>query len=909
MSLFLGAALCQGCTSVPDPESLDGSPVSGIALDQPANLQEQNTEQEKAIRAYREHLARFPDSPDYDTITRRLADLLLERASDPQRETETSYREAIAAYEYLLDRSPGDTELMYQLSRAYEESGQPRRALEMVDRLMAQTPDQTPWLRSDALFRQGELLFDADEFARAETAYTAVIALGVDAPAFEQALYKLGWSLYMQGKYAEALDPFFAYLETLPGPLSGGAVSNANLSPVEQEQLTELPDVISNCFVHLGGVQAAEDFFASRESREYEREIYIALARWYEERQQVSRAGETWLFIAQRAPFSRDTPILTGRAVTLYQAAGFERLAFVTRRHFVDAYGPRSEFWLYHETAGYPDELRLMEISLRKLGNHYHQQSIDAPGQGYAQVAEHYYRDYLSWFAEKGAAHRIQFQLAEVLAYQGRYSEAYDYYADLAWGRGEETLAVAAALGALQANAKLVAEAGPDRDPSLTRRGRNDAVRFVMTFPDHEAAPKLLARIGGELLDQSDRDALANILGSILIGDNGTQEELMLVAWTLNARAAHAGADYPGAVEAYRSALDYTPEADERRAALSTGLASALLDAGRQSVEQHNWEMAGRRFEEAAIYATDDELRQSAHYAKASVHLAQSEWEEATGLLNTYRQEYPDGPHQAEVSRKLAYAYEQNGTRHLAAAEYYSLGQNRQQPLELRRQAILQAVELYDQGGDASMAVKTREYYVEQFPDPAERSLVLMQELASLYAIQGNATMQRHWLAAIIELDERSGTANTRQVAARAALGIGELSLGRFRRIRLVSPLQANLTKKIKLMEQALSDFERAAGYGVASVSSAATYHMASMYDELGRTLLTSERPAGLTEDEREEYETLLAEQAAPFTQQAMEMYDLNVSRAPIDRSDPWVQRSVEQLDALRNSSAGLPGA
>jgi hypothetical protein len=106
-----------------------------------------------------------------------------------------------------------------------------------------------------------------------------------------------------------------------------------------------------------------------------------------------------------------------------------------------------------------------------------------------------------------------------------------------------------------------------------------------------------------------------------------------------------------------------------------------------------------------------------------------------------------------------------------------------------------------------------------------------------------------------------------------------------------------------------LSDFERAAGYGIASVSSAATYHMASMYDELGRTLLTSERPAGLTEDEREEYETLLAEQAAPFTQQAMEMYDLNVSRAPIDRSDPWVQRSVEQLDALRNSSAGLPGA
>ena len=921
VALLVGAALGLGCSSMPDPKSRDGELDRGVASEWQGNLQEHNADREKAIVAYREHLARYPDSPEYDAVKRRLADLLLSRASDLQSggdstgleqdvsgsQIQASYREAIVAYEYLLARSPGDIELLYQLSRAYEESGQPRRALATVEQLLAQSSGQDPRLRSDTLFRQGELRFDADDFVGAEAAYSAVISTGKNAPAFEQSLYKLGWSLYKQGKYLEALDPFYAYLETLPGLPAVESSPNSQLSPVEQEQLSELLDVMSSCFVHLGGLKAAQDFFASGKQRAYERELYLALADWYEEQLQVSQAAETWLFIAQRAPLSEDAPTLTARAVRVYREAGFERLAFETSRQLVDAYGPRSEFWLHHEKRGYPEELRLIDDCLIKLGSYYHQQSIDAPGLEYDQMAERYYRDYLVWFGGTSSANIIQFQLAELLAEQGRYSEAYRYYEDLAWGGGEETLAAAAALEALQINAGVVAEADPDRGLSRAMHGRDDAVRFVVTFPDHEAAPRVLARVGGEMLDQNESDALVDLLGSIIQRD-AVQDELMLVAWTLAARAAHSDGDFSDAVEAYRSALEYAPQTDERRVALTTGLATALLDAGKQSARQKQWDVAASRFEEAGRYATADDLRQSAHYAEATVYLAQNQWEQAIELLQTYRRRYPDSPNRQEVSRKLAYAHEQNGALNLAAAEYYSLGRNRQQSLELRRQAILRAGNLYLEIGDASMAIKAREYYVDQFPEPAESSVAVMEELASLNASRGDADMQQHWLAALIALDNRSGTANTRKFAARAALSLGELSLSKFRKIRLVSPLEANLKTKIKLMESALSEFERAAEYGVAPVSSAATFHMASMYDELGQALLASERPAGLTEDERQHYETLLVEQAAPFRQQAMEIYDLNISRATIGRSDPWVERSVEQLDALRSSSADLPG-
>ena len=96
---------------------------------------------EKAIVAYRDYLARYPDGPEHDSITRRLADLLVEQAADMQLAAATtrddpaqleaaarqSYGEAISRYEYLLNKypdGPDTTDLLYQLSRAYEESGQ-----------------------------------------------------------------------------------------------------------------------------------------------------------------------------------------------------------------------------------------------------------------------------------------------------------------------------------------------------------------------------------------------------------------------------------------------------------------------------------------------------------------------------------------------------------------------------------------------------------------------------------------------------------------------------------------------------------------------------------------------------------------------------------------------------------------
>jgi len=72
------------------------------------------------------------------------------------------------------------------------------------------------------------------------------------------------------------------------------------------------------------------------------------------------------------------------------------------------------------------------------------------------------------------------------------------------------------------------------------------------------------------------------------------------------------------------------------------------------------------------------------------------------------------------------------------------------------------------------------------------------------------------------------------------------------------------------------------------------------MYDELGHALLTSERPVSLTAAELTEYNLLLAEQAAPFEQQAIDIYTTNAQRTGEAQNDPWIEKSVRRLGELQ---------
>ena len=101
-------------------------------------------------------------------------------------------------------------------------------------------------------------------------------------------------------------------------------------------------------------------------------------------------------------------------------------------------------------------------------------------------------------------------------------------------------------------------------------------------------------------------------------------------------------------------------------------------------------------------------------------------------------------------------------------------------------------------------------------------------------------------------------------------------------------------------MEEALKAYAVAADYGVADVTTAATYRIATVYRDFGKALMASERPKKLSKVELEQYNVLLEEQAFPFEEKATELHEVNAHRAASGVYDKWVKSSFDALRELR---------
>ena len=159
----------------------------------------------KAMENYRRFLELQNTDPKLRAeAMRRLGDLNLDAGELQRMEQEVTAQdlqgaEAIRLYTTLLKgypEYPRNDQVLYQLARAYEVTGQPDPALHALDQIVSRYPN-TPQL-AEVQFRRGELLFSAKRYPEAEQAYEAAIARGPQSGFYQQSLYKHGWSLFKQ---------------------------------------------------------------------------------------------------------------------------------------------------------------------------------------------------------------------------------------------------------------------------------------------------------------------------------------------------------------------------------------------------------------------------------------------------------------------------------------------------------------------------------------------------------------------------------------------------------------------------------------------------------------------------------------------------------------------------------------
>ena len=157
-------------------------------------------------------------------------------------------------------------------------------------------------------------------------------------------------------------------------------------------------------------------------------------------------------------------------------------------------------------------------------------------------------------------------------------------------------------------------------------------------------------------------------------------------------------------------------------------------------------------------------------------------------------------------------------------------------------------------------------------------------------------------LDTIVAIDREAGgerTDRSRYLAAKAALVLAELTFERFAELKLVQPFEESLTEKQRRMDTATKAFEDLVDYEVGGVTAAATFYIAEIYMEFSAALVESERPAGLTEAEKVDYELVIEEEAYPFEERAIEVHEQNFGLLAGGVYNPWVQKSLDQLALL----------
>ena len=220
----------------------------------------------------------------------------------------------------------------------------------------------------------------------------------------------------------------------------------------------------------------------------------------------------------------------------------------------------------------------------------------------------------------------------------------------------------------------------------------------------------------------------------------------------------------------------------------------------------------------------------------------------------------------------------------------------------MRREALWRASDLYKDTGTLSSEQRVLNNIIARYPNPLSESIEARFRLLEIARQTGNDTEIAVRLEEFVQLDATAGAQRsdrTRFLAAKASLELAEPVRRRFEVVKLTQPLADSLKLKKDLMEDVISAYTGSADYGVAEVTTAATFRLGEVYEQFSADLFDSERPANLEADALEQYEILLEEQVFPFEEKAIDLYKANTDRAPNGVYDEWVQRSFERLARL----------
>ncbi len=812
--------------------------------------------------------------------------------------------EAIELYKNLLKKYPlfeRNDQVVYQLSRAYEETGQVDAAMDTIKLLIAKYPESRHI--DESQFRLAEYYFSGKKYLDAEESYQAVVAGGEGSEFYELALYKLGWSFFKQELYDEALKPFIKMLDY---KIDNGFELDNIVSKIEKKRVEDTYRVISFSFSYLDGPRSIVEFFDQYGHRPYEASIYSHLGEYYFSKRRFADATASYQTFVDQNPLSSESPYFSIRIIEIYGKGGFPKLVIETKKSFAKSYSLDSSYWTYFDINEHPSVLAFMKNNLTDLANHYHalyqnKKLAQKKEENYRQ-AIYWYREFLVAFREEISTPGLNNQLAGLLLEHEDFFDAATEYEQTAYNYPPHAESASAGYAAVYAYREHYKVADQSQRSHIKRETVRSSIRFFEAFPDHKHTTVVLVAAVDDLYELEDFErAIVYGRRAIEVYPNADRK-LLRSAWMVVAHSSFNMASYEAAENAYSETLILTDINDESYQSLTENLAASVYKQGEQALKLEHHQLAADLFLRVAKVAPNSKIRPTAEYDAAASLMVLKQWQNVANILEGFRKRFPEHEFLHDITKKLAIVYKENGRYLQAAAEFERIEKENPDDVGLRREALYQAADLYDKAGAVNRVLLDYQKLVDYFPEPIEEAIEIRQKMADIYQQRGNRSNYLAQLEKIIETDATGGasrTDRTRFLAAHASLVLAEPKWQAFASVALVKPFKQNLAKKKERMSIAIDTFARLVDYQVGDVTAAATFYLAEIYFEFSVSLIKSERPTDLNDEELEQYELFIEEQAYPFEDKAISVHEKNMDLLDIGIYNEWIDKSLAKLAVL----------
>ncbi|VAW96846.1 TPR domain protein, putative component of TonB system [hydrothermal vent metagenome] len=862
----------------------------------------------------------------YQDSLRRLADLKLEAgvtknsSQNPrvQSQSKVDLISAIRQYNTYLEKYPdkeSNNEIYYQLAKAYELLGELENALDTLNILIEKYPNDPRW--QEINFRRGETMFILRDYSNAEQAYKKIVESNRDSIYYQRSLYKYSWSLFKQNKHKETLSAFFKLLDekilgttTVTNVKTTKAQKKITKVPLksksEQELIKDTMRAVSLTFTYLDGPKSVSSYFKNNGKRIYEPQIYISLGDLYNEKNRIIDSANTYLEFITHNQQHDLAPDFHNRAILAYSSGGFSSLILPTKETFVENYGVNSTFWNSHPNAQVSLQPQLKK-HISDLSSHFYSVAKKSRKLADFNKAAHWYREYIRSFPDDKKTALNNFLLAEVLFDSTQYQIASVEYEKTAYQYPTHRKSSTAAYAAILSYEKLIPTLPTSEKSLWIQKSIDSALRFSAKYPRNKNIPAVLIKTTEKLFTLKDYTRAATTAETLLKRPGKKSQQVLKSAWTIMAHAkfelgSYKAGNYREAEIAYRKSIKYYDKKDKKRPEILKRLTASIYKQGEELRKSGDHEKAALQFLRVRKSVPNSKIVATAEYDAAAEYITLGLWKKAGVILERFRKtQSKKHKLQFGVTEKLALVYTESGQHVKAAGELEVLALNTKDKTESQR-ILWQVALIYKKAKLPKRTIRAYTQFIKLFPSKQPESMEARLELVNIYKKNKNRKKQWFWLKDIISSDKRYPNARTEEsknIVAQALLTMAEPKHVAYNKVKLTMPLKKSLRKKKKLMKKAIAAYTVAINYQVATVTTSATYRIAEIYRDFATSLLKSQRPKKLNEEQLEEYELLLEEQAFPLEEKAIEIHSSNLSRIKEGIYNKWVKSSLKQLSLL----------